>query len=59
MQRRLRVLAVIATGLGKSLLFMLPAAVSLGGVTVVIAPLNALQDNLQDCCDELGILYAK
>jgi superfamily II DNA helicase RecQ len=42
MQQRLRVLAVIAIGLGKSILFMLPAAVSSSGVTVVIAPLNSL-----------------
>lgn len=58
-QRRLRVLAVMATGTGKSMLFMLPASVSPGGVTVVIAPLNALRDSLQDRCDQLGIPCAK
>jgi hypothetical protein len=58
-QRRLRVLAVMATGTGKSMLFMLPASLSLGAVTVVIAPLNALRDSLQYRCDELGIPCAK
>lgn len=59
MQRRLRVLVIMATGMGKSMLFMLPASVSPGGVTVVIAPLNALRDDLQDRCDKLGIPCAK
>jgi superfamily II DNA helicase RecQ len=59
MQRRLRVLVVMATGTGKSMLFMLPASVSPGGITIVVAPLNALQDDLQDRCDELGIPCAK
>jgi superfamily II DNA helicase RecQ len=49
----------MATGTGKSMLFMLPASVSPGGVTVVIAPLNALRDSLQDRCDQLGIPCAK
>ncbi|KAK1911245.1 hypothetical protein P3342_011847 [Pyrenophora teres f. teres] len=59
MQRRLRVLVVMATGAGKSMLFMLPASVSPDGVTVVVAPLNALRDDLQDRCDQLGIPCAK
>lgn len=52
-------LAVMATGTGKSMLFMLPASVSPDGVTVVIAPLNALRDSLQDRCNQLGIPCAK
>jgi superfamily II DNA helicase RecQ len=59
MQRRLRVLVVIATGTSKSMLFMLPASVLLGGITIVVALLNALQDNLQDYCNELSIPCAK
>lgn len=56
MQRRLRVLVVMATGCGKSMLFMLPAAVSPdGGVTIVIVPLTALRADLKDRCDRLGI----
>jgi superfamily II DNA helicase RecQ len=58
-QRRLRVLAVMATGTGKSMLFMLPTSLSTGGITVVVAPLIALRDSLQDRCDELGIPCAK
>jgi superfamily II DNA helicase RecQ len=49
----------MATGTGKSMIFMLPASLSPGGVTVVIAPLNALRDSLQDRCDTLGIPCAK
>ncbi|USP80403.1 hypothetical protein yc1106_07677 [Curvularia clavata] len=56
--RRLCVLVVMGTGSGKSTLFMLLAALSLGGVTVVIAPLNALRQDLQDRCDRLGIRCA-
>lgn len=59
MQRRLRVLVVMATSTGKSMLFMLPASVSPDGVTVVVAPLNALRDDLQDRCDQLSIPCAK
>jgi superfamily II DNA helicase RecQ len=58
-QRRLRVLVIMATGAGKSLLFMLPASLTPGGVTVVIAPLTSLQDNLKDRCDKLIIPCAK
>ncbi|CAA9960673.1 DNA helicase recq [Pyrenophora teres f. maculata] len=43
----------------QSMLFMLPASVSPDGVTVVVAPLNALRDDLQDRCDQLGIPCAK
>jgi len=56
LQRRLRVLVIMATGGGKSMLFMLPAAVSPnGGVTVVIVPLTSLRADLKDRCDRLGI----
>jgi superfamily II DNA helicase RecQ len=51
MQHSLCLLVVMATGMGKSMLFMLPAAVSLGGVTVVISPLNLLQNDMLDCCN--------
>jgi superfamily II DNA helicase RecQ len=59
MRHSLRLLVVMATGSGKSMLFMLPASVSSGGVTIVIAPLNLLQDDLLDRCDRLGIPNAK
>ena len=60
MERRLRVLVIMATGSGKSMLFMLPAAVSPeGGVTIVIVPLTSLRADLKDRCDRLGIRCAE
>jgi len=58
-QRKLRILVVMATGAGKSLLFMLPAALIRGGYTVVVAPLNALRDDMLDRCERAGIPCAK
>ena len=51
----MRVLVVMATAVGKSMLFILLAAISPGSVTVVIALLNLLRDNLIECCIEIGI----
>jgi superfamily II DNA helicase RecQ len=45
------VLVVIATGNNKTMLFMLPASVSSGGVMIVISPLKLLQDDMLDRCD--------
>jgi superfamily II DNA helicase RecQ len=59
MQHSLRLLVVMGTGIGKSMLFMLPASVSSGGVTIVIAPLSLLQDDMLDRCDRLSIPSAK
>jgi len=59
MQHSLRLLVVMATGMGKSMLFMLPASVSPGGVTVVIAPLTLLLDDLLDRCQRLAIPSAR
>ena len=47
------------TRASKSILFMLPAALADGGITIVIAPLNALQDNIKDRCKRAGIKCAK
>ncbi|KAI8931122.1 hypothetical protein NX059_012132 [Plenodomus lindquistii] len=58
LQRKLRIVAVMATGSGKSLLFMLPASLSPSGITVVIAPYKALRDDLQVRCTEQGISCA-
>ena len=49
----------MATGAGKSMLFMLPAAIVGSGVTVVIAPLNALLDDQLDRCEAMGIRAAR
>jgi superfamily II DNA helicase RecQ len=55
MQHSLCLLVVIVTGIGKSMLFMLPALVSSSGVMIVILLLKLLQDNMLDRCDQLGI----
>jgi superfamily II DNA helicase RecQ len=57
--RRSWILAVMATGVGKSLLFMLPAMLSPQGMTVVVVPLLSLGDDLQDRCTKLGIRCEK
>lgn len=48
-------LAVMPTGGGKSLLFLLPARISRVGTTVVIVPLVALRSDLYARCAKLGI----
>jgi superfamily II DNA helicase RecQ len=49
----------MATGDSKSMLFMLLTLVSSGGVIIVISPLKLLQDDMLDCCDQLGIPSAR
>jgi superfamily II DNA helicase RecQ len=51
------VVAVMPTGAGKSLLFMLPAFAEQGGTTIVVVPLIALRDHMKRRCTKLGILY--
>ena len=46
---------IIATGEGKSMLFMLPAYCVSGGSTVVIIPLCSLQEDLERRCREAHI----
>ena len=53
-----RAVIVMRTGGGKSLLFMLPAAASKGGVTIVVVPKVALQSNMKQRCVEVGIKCA-
>lgn len=53
-----RAVIIIRTGGGKSLLFMLPAAASKGGVTIVVVPKIALQANMKQRCIEAGIKCA-
>ncbi|KAL9628824.1 MAG: hypothetical protein Q9204_005638 [Flavoplaca sp. TL-2023a] len=50
-----RVLVVMRTGGGKSWMFMLPAAGSTDGVTVVIVPTISLRQDLMDRCNRDGI----
>jgi superfamily II DNA helicase RecQ len=49
------VVAVMGTGGGKSLLFMLPAFCSGGGVSVVVVPLIALRQDMRKRCEDMGI----
>lgn len=54
-QRQSPIVAIMPTGAGKSLLFMLPAWMSRGGTTIVVVPLVALRADLQQRCQTLGI----
>ncbi len=54
-----RVLAVMRTGGGKSWLFMLPAAGSADGVTIVIVPTISLRQDFMDRCNRDGIPCAE
>ncbi|TKA60225.1 hypothetical protein B0A55_13169, partial [Friedmanniomyces simplex] len=49
------VVAVMPTGAGKSMLFMLPAFVEPRGVNIVVVPLKGLRKNMMDRCEALGI----
>jgi len=53
-----RVVVVMRTGGGKSLLFMLPAFASKGGLTIVVVPKRALQANMKQRCIDGGIKCA-
>jgi RecQ family ATP-dependent DNA helicase len=53
------VVAVMPTGAGKSMLFMLPAWAEQGGTTVVVVPLIALRGDMMQRCRKLGILCAE
>ena len=50
------VVAVMPTGAGKSMLFMLPAWAEQGRTTIVVVPLVALWGDMARQCKELGIL---
>lgn len=52
------VVAVMPTGGGKSLLFMLPAWAAQGGSTMVVIPLIALRGDMMRRCRSLGISCA-
>jgi superfamily II DNA helicase RecQ len=55
---RRRVVVIMRTGGGKSLMFMLPARGSPQGTTVVIVPTKSLQQDLKKRCDKLFIKCA-
>jgi superfamily II DNA helicase RecQ len=52
------VVSVMATGGGKSMLFMLPAWAEQDGLTVVVVPLVALREDMQRRCNDLNIKCA-
>ena len=49
--------AVLATGEGKSLAFILPSRLLGAGITVVILPLVALRHNMIRRCEQLGLQF--
>ena len=53
------VLAIMPTGGGKSLLFILPAAAFIDGVTIVIVPITSLRQDLWERSTERGIPCAE
>ena len=53
------VVAVMLTGAGKSMLFMLLAWAEQGGTTVVVVPLVSLRGDMMRRCKELGISCAE
>ena len=52
------IVAVMPTGAGKSVLFMLPAWVEPGGVSIVVVPLKGLREDMVHWCEQLGIRCA-
>ena len=48
------VIAAIAIGGGKSMIFMLPASCGHGGVSVVVLPLIALRQDMRRRCESIG-----
>jgi superfamily II DNA helicase RecQ len=58
MQHKSPVVAIMGTGAGKSVLFMLPASVS-SGVTIVVVPLVALRFDMKERCNQLGLVSAE
>lgn len=52
------IVVVMPTGAGKSVLFMLPAFVQVGGVTIVVVPLKALRGDMMVRCGGLSIRCA-
>ncbi|KAK4551325.1 hypothetical protein LTR86_011232, partial [Recurvomyces mirabilis] len=53
-----RVTIVMRTGGGKSLFFMIPAAGSKDGVTIVVVPVVSLRQDLVDRCERVGLPVA-
>ena len=50
-----RILQIMGTGQGKSMMFMLPAFCEPAGTTIVVTPLVALRDDMMVRCGKMGI----
>ncbi|THV78820.1 hypothetical protein D6D29_07372 [Aureobasidium pullulans] len=50
-----KIVVVMPTGAGKSILFMLPAAVRAGGVTVVVVPFVTLRHDMRARSEKAGV----
>ena len=50
-----KMIVVMPTGAGKSVLFMLPASVGTGGVTVVVVPFVTLRHDMRGRGEKLGV----
>lgn len=50
-------MAVMPTGRGKSMLFIVPAFAAPGGTTIIIVLLVTLQADMMQRCQELSISY--
>ena len=59
MKHQSPIVAVMGTGVGKTLLFQLPAKSMRSGTTVVISPLVSLQDHMVERCQHAGISCVK
>ena len=59
MKHQSPIIAVIGTGVGKTLLFQLPAKSMSSGTTIVISPLVSLQDHMVERCQQAGISCVK
>jgi superfamily II DNA helicase RecQ len=59
MKHRSPILAVMGAGVGKSLMFQLPAKSMPVGTAVVITPLVSLQDHMVDWYQQTGISCVK
>jgi superfamily II DNA helicase RecQ len=54
-QGRSLVVAIMPTGGGKSMLFMLPAWAVPGGTTIVVVPLISLRQDMARRCRQVGV----
>ena len=54
-----KIVVVMPTGAGKSVLFVLPVAVGTGGVTVVVVPFVTLRYDMKSRSEKAGVLIGE